>query len=210
MSSGLPFSATSLATMQAGSGIDLVNPSLFNTKDGHVTWENGASEGWYWGNKYRYTTAAGSNPTIVTMDPQCDPANGFVAASLQSLCTQGLRAIVLAEDTSKVVFQHAVPGVKGNLNPNSLTGPGRWSVDMAVSKDITIKEGKSINFRMDINNIFNHATPSGTAPSSYDQRTYAAGSPLADINNYYYGDYLGKIPYKVGHRVFSAKLRFTF
>jgi hypothetical protein len=44
-------------------------------------------------------------------------------------------------------------------------------------------EGKFINFRVDVNNIFNHPTPSGTAPFTYDQRTYAAGSPVSNLNN---------------------------
>jgi len=79
---------------------------------------------------------------------------------------------------------------------------------MAVSKDITITEGKSINFRMDINNILNHPTPSGSAPFSYDQRTYAAGAPNSNLNNT--TDPFGYIGYKVGHRVYSVKLRVTF
>jgi len=202
--------------MQAGSGIDLVDPSLFNSKDGHVTWANGARAGYYYGSKYAFVN-----------DPQCDPANGSVAAAysqpsfpspvavnLPSLCGQGLRALALADDTSQIVFQHATPGVKGNLDPNTSTGPGRWSMDMAISKDITIKEGKSINFRMDINNIFNHATPSGAdamsggSPGSYDQRTYRISNPTSDINSF--SSPFGYIAYKAGHRVFSAKLRFTF
>ena len=50
---------------------------------------------------------------------------------------------------------------------------------MAVSKNVTITESKTVNFRVDIANILNHATPSGTAPFTYDQRTYSPGNPLA-------------------------------
>ena len=81
---------------------------------------------------------------------------------------------------------------------------------MALSKNIVIKEGKSINFRVDVNNIFNHPTPSGSAPFSYDQRTYAAGTPISNLSTDTSGDPFGYIGYKVGHRVFSAKLRLTF
>ena len=54
---------------------------------------------------------------------------------------------------------------------------------MAVSKNVTITEGKTVNFRVDINNILNHPTPSGSAPFSYDQRTYAPGNPISDMNS---------------------------
>ena len=50
---------------------------------------------------------------------------------------------------------------------------------MAVSKNVTITEGKTVNFRVDIANILNHATPSGSAPFTYDQRNYSPGNPLA-------------------------------
>jgi hypothetical protein len=187
--------------MYGGSAVDLVNSDLFDPKTGHVTWEPGAQSGLFFGDKYVQVT-----------DPQCanvDNSQAYPGAtSLRGTCTSNLHALALAADTSQIVFQHAEPGVRGNYDPNSLTSPGRWSLDMALSKDITIKEGKSLNFRMDINNIFNHPTPSGTAPSSYDQRTYAAGAPVSDLNNT--TQPFGYIGYKVGHRVFSAKLRLSF
>jgi hypothetical protein len=79
---------------------------------------------------------------------------------------------------------------------------------MAFSKDVVITEGKSLNVRVDVANIFNHPTPSGTAPMSYDQRTYIVGNPISDLNNN--TDPFGYIGYKTGHRVFSAKVRFIF
>jgi hypothetical protein len=194
MTSGLPYSVTTVNSMFGGSGVDLVNPNLFDTQGGTVTWKTGSRSGRYFGyDKYKQVT-----------DPQCSS----IAASLQSVCTSNLHALALASDPSQIVFQHAQPGVRGNFDPNTLTSPGRWSLDMAVSKDIRITEGKSVNFRMDINNIFNHPTPSGSAPFSYDQRTYAAGAPISDLNST--TDPFGYIGYKVGHRVFSAKVRFTF
>ena len=81
---------------------------------------------------------------------------------------------------------------------------------MAVSKNVTITEGKTVNFRVDIANILNHATPSGTAPFSYDQRTYSPGNPLAAVNSVTTSSPFGYMGYKVGHRVFSCKLQFRF
>jgi hypothetical protein len=200
-SSGLPYSVSTVASYFGGSGVDLVNPALFNAKEGHVTWDPTQRNGLYFGNKY-----------MQVEDPQCANAS----ATLLSACRSGLHALAVVDhyDTAgnpvagAMVFQHAAPGTQGNFDPNQLEGPGRWSLDAAVSKNIVIKEGKSINFRMDVNNILNHPTPSGTAPSSYDQRTYAAGSPISDLNNV--TNQFGYLGYKVSHRVFSVKLRATF
>jgi hypothetical protein len=194
MSSGLPYSVTTVNSMWGGSGVDLVDPGLFDTKGGHVSWEPGARSGRFFGNLYTYVD-----------DPQCS----HVAGSLQSVCRDNLRALALTSDPSKIVFQHAQPGVRGNFDPNTLTSQGRWGLDIAASKNIEFMEGKSINFRVDVNNIFNHPTPSGTEPFTYDQRTYAPGNPISDLNN---DDALpfGYVGYKVGHRVFSAKLRIIF
>jgi hypothetical protein len=195
-SSGLPYSVTTVNSMYGGSGVDLVNPALFNPKDGHVTWDPTQRDGRYFGNTYAQAN-----------DPQC--AGVTTLNGLQSLCTPNLKALVLASDPSQIVFQHAAPGVRGNFDQNQLTGPGRWSLDAAISKNIVIRENTSVNFRIDVANILNHPTPSGTAPTSYDQRTYAAGNPIANLNAGT-GTPFGYLGWKVSHRVFSVKLRATF
>jgi hypothetical protein len=199
--SGLPYSVTMLDTggnqrnsMYGGAHVDLVNPSLFDPKSGHVTWDPSSRSGRFFGNTYAQVN-----------DPQCD---NVAPAALQTTCRGNLKALALAADNSQIVFQHAQPGVRGNFDPNTLTSPGRWSLDMALSKDIVIKESKSLNFRMDIANILNHPTPSGTAPFSYDQRTYAPGNPVSNLNDAV--NPFGYLGWKVGHRVFSAKLRLSF
>jgi hypothetical protein len=193
MTSGLPYSPTTVASMYGGSAVDLINPALFDTKGGHVIWDPGARGGRYFGNKYAQVA-----------DPQCNN----VAASLKTTCQTNLHALALASDPTQIVFQHATPGVRGSFSPNSVLGPGRWSLDMAISKNFKITEGKALNLRVDVNNIFNHPTPSGSAPFTYDQRTYAAGNPISDLNDVV--NPFGYLGYKVGHRVFSAKVRLTF
>ncbi len=188
-------------SMWGGSGIDLVNPSLFDVKAGHVTWDPTARGGRYYGYD-QYTTVN---------DPQCAGVSaGSVSGglSLRAVCQSGLKALALASDPSQIIMQHAAPGVAGTLQPYTLTSQGRWSLDMALSKDTTIKEGISLNFRVDVANIVNHPTPSGTAPTSYDQRTYAPGNPIVNLNDTV--NPFGYVGYKVGHRVFSAKVRVTF
>jgi hypothetical protein len=192
LTSGVPASVSTVASMWGGSAVDLVRPDLFDAKGGHVTWEPGAREGYFYGDMYTQVD-----------DPQCDN----VAANLDGACRRGLNALALASDPSVIVFQKAEPGVRGNFDQNQLTGPGRWGLDMAVSKNIEFMEGKSINFRVDVNNIFNHPTPSNGEPASYDGRIYQITNPNFGLNATTPFGYIG---YKTGHRVFSAKLRITF
>jgi hypothetical protein len=60
--------------------------------------------------------------------------------------------------------------------------PGAWAFDAAISKSFKISEGKSVQFRMDATNIFNHpllgnptlnvnsTTPFGEITTKGDQR----------------------------------------
>jgi len=107
-----------------------------------------------------------------------------------------------------IVLDHALPGTVGNMDTNTFVGFGRWGLDMTAGKNIMITEGKNLNIRIDAQNVFNHPTPSGTAPYSYNNRTYATGNPIFDIGSTTLP--FGYIPYKGGHRVFSAKVRLTF
>ena len=107
-----------------------------------------------------------------------------------------------------IVFQHAAPGVKGNFNPDSVIGFPRWGLDMTAGKNFEIMEGKSLNIRIDAQNVFNHPTPSGGAPASYNSRNYSESNPSFAINTT--TTPFGYLPYKGGHRVFSAKIRLTF
>lgn len=193
VTSGIPASVSTVASMFGGSAVDFVGPpGSFDSKGGEVTWENGSRSGLYYGDMYVHVD-----------DPQCDS----IAAGLQDRCREDLHALALASDPSVIVFQKAQPGSIGNFQVNRLTGPGRWSLDMAISKNIEFMEGKSINFRVDVNNIFNHPTPSGGAPQTYNDRDYSYGNPDFNLNS---SDPFGYISHKGGHRVFSAKMRITF
>lgn len=209
ITSGMPASVTTVNSMWAGGMPDLVRPDLFDTKGGQVTWEPGADHGLFYGNRY-----------VAVEDPQCWPLqdNGLspqdpgYANTMRGRCASNLKALALASDPSVIVFQHAKPGVKGNFDPNQLTGPGRWTFDLAMSKRYEFMEGKSFTVRVDAQNIFNHPTPSGAngfgdPPLSNNARDYQISNPVFNLNS---SDPFGYIQYKGGHRVFSAKLRFDF
>jgi hypothetical protein len=190
--SGPPASVTNVATMWAGTAVDQVLP--FDRTSGQATWAPGAFSGRYYGTQFAQVT-----------DPQC--SSSAVATSLQSFCATSLHALALASDPTKIVLQHARPGVRGNFQTNSLIGFGTWQFDAALAKNITIMEGKSFNLRVDIMNVLNHPNVSGAAGTSYDFRNYSVSQPTFDLNS---TNPFGFIGSKSGHRVISAKLRFSF
>jgi hypothetical protein len=87
-----------------------------------------------------------------TKDPQC----AAIATQLSAFCT--LQAVT--DSTGKIVLQNAQPGTRGSLGLASLTLPGNWSFDAAMSKSVRLTESKSLQIRMDATNVLNHPVPS--------------------------------------------------
>jgi hypothetical protein len=203
-SSGLPGGVSlsgSGTSLWGGTSVDLVRPELFDKAGGHVQWAPGAYSGAYYGTLY----------TSVN-DPQCSSGavqgNVATVGSLAWTCANNMKALALASDPTVIVFQRALPGVRGNFQPNQLTGPGRWSLDTAIGKSVEFMEGKTITFRVDAQNILNHPTPSGTQVGSYNSRNYSPSLP-----NFAVGPFqnpFGYLASKAGHRVFVAKIRLSF
>ncbi len=196
--SGLPGSITGTNRLWGGGQVDQVGP--FDPKSGHVTWEPGAYAGYFFG----------SDKYMKVPDPQCS----WIDPSLRNSCSTRIKAIALIDGYDEngmpipddIVFQHPLPGKRGNFQPNSLSGPGRWSFDMAMGKSIEFMEGKKIDFRVDAQNIFNHPTPS----NSYyvrNARFTILYNPNFSMNN---SDPFGYISAKGGHRTFQAKIRISF
>jgi hypothetical protein len=201
ITSGLPASVSTVQSMWGGSGVDLLRPDLFDTKGGNFTWDEATDSGRFFG-KDMYTDIP---------DPRC----ATLHSSLQGRCSSSLRALAVVTGFDEngdpipgdIVFQKAQPGVRGNFDENQIMGPGRWSLDLAMSKDIKFMEGKSINFRVDATNIFNHPTPHNGGLSSYNGRDYWFSNPTFNLNS---SDPFGYVWGKAGHRVFSAKIRISF
>jgi hypothetical protein len=203
--SGTPASITdnAVSSMWGGPSVNAVNG--FNPSSGHVSWAKGAPYGYYFG----------SNKYMQVPDPQCSNTS-VVAAAQAANCNLGIKALALIDHydangnpvAGPIVLEHALPGTVGNMDVNNVVGQGHWGMDATLGKNIQITEGKNLNIRIDAENVFNHPTPSGSAPSSYNSRQYSIGNPIFDIGSTTQA--FGLIPYKGGHRVFSAKVRFTF
>jgi len=202
MTSGVPGSISGASRLWGASNVDLVRPDLWDNKAGKVTWANKADQGYFYGDKrYVYTT-----------DPQCSGVSseltwcGFQGFGLNALAldNNGTQKYEAGVDT--IVFKNAAPGTRGNYGMNTLAGPGRWSLDMAMGKSIEFMEGKKIDFRIDAQNIFNHATPSNSS-TQWNARFTSIGNPNLALNS---GSEFGVLGTKGGHRTFQAKIRISF
>jgi hypothetical protein len=202
VTSGLPASVSGASSLWSGGQPDLVGP--FDPKEGAVSWESGAREGRFFGEKFMRVT-----------DPVCGDASR-VSPALADLCSgsSGLKALALvagyddsgAPIAGEIIFQNADPGTRGNYSNNELAGPGRWNLDMAMSKSIEFMEGKRIHFRVDAQNIFNHPTPSN-GTFAWNARFTQLYNPDFSLNT---SQDFGRISSKGGHRTFQAKIRITF
>src|SRR5262249_37541011 len=125
MASGAPSSITTNSFLYANGTPDLVGPFPFDSRD------------LQWGNVTVATTRQknGSmfDPTAFAFikDPQC----ATVAAQLQSLCT--LQALTDAK-TGQVLLQNPLPGKRGTLGQNVITGIPDFRLDANLSKTFRV------------------------------------------------------------------------
>jgi hypothetical protein len=129
-------------------------------------------------------------------DPQCNAVTPL--DNLRNACT--LNAVA-DPDSGQILLQNPLPGQRGTLGMSSAFGPGRWRFDANIAKQITISESKSLQFRLDATNVFNHPEPN-----------FATGlnSALLNINQTNFGVITGATAKTDLRRQFQAQLRFNF
>jgi hypothetical protein len=95
-----------------------------------------------------YTTIP--DPTFSQVSPNC--AN---SANCNGLAL-GLSNRALVDPNGNVVMVNPQPGTKGNIQQNSLRGPGALYFDMNMVKRVPVAESKTLELRVDIVNVLNH------------------------------------------------------
>ena len=142
--------------------------------------------------------------------------NGAVLPQLYTQDTWGADGILYRAGDPIIVFRNADQrngiGAAGNYKANRLTGPGRYTFDLALSKSIEFMEGKRFEIRVDAQNIFNHAQPTPSTAASSGGRQMSSSNPTFGVNSTAADDNSdrGWIATKGGHRTFQARLRFSF
>jgi hypothetical protein len=189
LNSGAPITVGTFSTgvgrhsIYANGTPDVVGPFDFQ---GQVSFPAGTNNGVYFmDGKYRSVR-----------DPQCGAVTTL--STLNTACT--LNAIADAE-TGQILLQNPRPGERGNVGMSSAFGPGRWRFDGNIAKQVRISETKSLQFRLDATNVFNHPEPN-----------FATGlnSALLNINQANFGILSGANAKTELRRQFQAQLRFMF
>jgi hypothetical protein len=214
LTGGAPTSIVA-TNMLYGNGVpDIVYPVDFNKIKG-VRWgtQNGNFiEGRYFDNNDMF---------LKVDDPQCGTVtaaqnlNGLVPVTGAPALRCNLDALAMAVPAgtvgaidrvfadgqtrpSVIVLQHPQPGKKGTLGNNTIIGLGSYRFDANLSKSFRISESKTVQVRLDAQNVLNHPQP--------NLNTAAGGTALSITG----GDYFGRMGAKTGGRQLQGQLRFSF
>jgi len=212
---GRPFGISSSANQLYGAGVPN-RVADFDTKSGYVHWTPGSRTGSYW-----WDSSINDVKYVLAKDPQCNVLASSIAGScsLQALVLNSSTAKYQADgvDHLKYIFINPYPTERGNFQQNSLTQAAIWSADMTMGKSIRITEGKTLQFRVDATNIFNHQQPTAGSWQSGTVRVRVPGAPAASLaGSFDFATFsfinrpLGYLDAKVGARTFQAKIRFDF
>jgi hypothetical protein len=188
LNSGSPISIGTFSTgagrhsLYANGTADVVGP--FDIK-GKAAFAEGANSGTYF---------MGGNLRQIR-DPQCGRIT--TAQGLNTACT--LNAVT--DGSGQILLQNPLPGNRGTLGFSSLQGPGRWRFDANVAKAVRLSESKTLSFRVDIMNVFNHPEPNVST---------AANSAIMNINTANFGLITGAEAKTNQHRQFQAQMRLNF
>jgi hypothetical protein len=210
--SSAPYVNVTAQNMMYGNGVpDVADPALLKEllSDTGVKWgvksAAGVVEGDFF-DRSRFVKVA---------DPQCGAVTALqnlngLATGVAPRCTLQAIARVVPAGTAgavpvndgsgnfgKIVLQNPLPGNRGTLGQNAIRGLPIWRFDSNISKAFSITETKSLQFRLDVFNILNHAQP---------------GNPSLSINNTSFPVPFGEIVSKNGNdpRTMQAQLRFQF
>jgi hypothetical protein len=190
--------ATGNQNLDAGQRrVDVVSSKFDGNMSGHVEWNGpGNNTGLYYGDRW-----------VQVEDPQCQLVNkaDSMGFNLYTNGNCGLNAIALKNPDGTIgdiVLRNPTPGRMGNA-PFTLEAPGKWKFDANISKSFRLTESKSLQIRIDAENVLNHpdvVDPSPQTGSSINTDGITFGQILTKGGN---GS--GASP-----RAFQAQLRFTF
>jgi hypothetical protein len=177
LSSGAWTSISANNGLYANGVPDVVNPALLKEmlSGAGVKWgvksAAGAIEGDYF-DRTKYVKVA---------DPQCNAVtalqnlNGLATGTAPRCTLQAVAKVVPGSTAGAVplndgsgnggliILQNPLPGKQGNLGQSVVKSLPIFRLDSNISKSFRITESKSLQFRVDVYNVLNHAQPN--APS---------------------------------------------
>jgi len=113
-----------------------------------------------------------------------NPTSGVTAGCQGVAAGQKLGTPALWFDPCAFVLQ--TPGTFGNLGRDTVIAPGFQDIDFTLMKNTVLREGKNLEFRAEIFNLFNHANfqlPTRVVFNADGTRTGAAGVITSTTGN---------------------------
>jgi hypothetical protein len=147
---------------------------------------NPRAPGNYWFNPASFSNLQCPDPPVAGQPP-CVPGPTMFPSDAQIVANPGLSTY-------------------GTLPRNYLRGPGAINLDMALSKTTNITEHKSLEFRVEFFNIFNHANFLNPNVINTYQGLYTSGGQGTNINS----PTFGQITSTADPRIIQLAMRFSF
>jgi hypothetical protein len=99
--------------------------------------------------------------------------------------------------TPDCVFTAPAVGTLGNAGTRSVAGPGRWDLNMGLSRSFAFKETQRLDFRWEVFNV----------PNSFRPNPFSASAPLiTDVTNRLFG----QLRASDSPRIMQFALRYSF
>jgi hypothetical protein len=135
--------------------------------------------GWQYSDITTIQSGTSTNPGITT------PLHGLATYPNRVSNTSEAGPKTLREWFNTAAFAVPSAGYFGDAAPGSILGPGMWDFDMAFYKNFHVGEHKTIQFRADLYNIFNHTNFSGfsgsVGASNFGQITSALSPRIVEF-----------------------------
>ena len=78
-------------------------------------------------------------------------------------------------------FEAPATGTYGTMPLDAIRGPGRWNVDLALTRAVATGSARQLQLRLEVFNVFNHVNPANPVSSlsrpDFGRITAAAGDP---------------------------------
>jgi hypothetical protein len=138
----LPFKGNRLVEGWQVSSIVQIHTGLpLNIYNDGILFTDPADLGTQWGSRANYSFAPGCSP------------NHIIKERINSDTTQWF---------DPTCYEAQAPGFLGNVQRDSVPGPGTFSADLSVTKNTKINERLNLQFRTECFNCFNHFNVGGT------------------------------------------------
>jgi hypothetical protein len=87
---------------------------------------------------------------------QDNSGNGINSQRPNQVSDDVYGAKTLVSYLNRAAYAQPAPGTFGNTPINSVKGPARWTIDMALSRNVNLSTSRTVELRLEAFNLLNH------------------------------------------------------